>query len=105
MYWIIDGICFVGGAAAFVVSIVAKKPKWCWIGPAWIAVYPIILEGFVNFFSSFQKKVKYDVDPKSRFVYSPGYNTILGGLEKLHPFDFEKYANVFKRLVERGIVK
>lgn len=56
MYWIIDGICFVGGAAAFVVSIVAKKPKWCWIGPAWIAVYPIVLEGFIKIFFEFSKK-------------------------------------------------
>lgn len=43
VYWVIDGLCFAAGLAGFVISFVKKKPEYCWAGPLWIAVYPIIL--------------------------------------------------------------
>ena len=53
MYWIFDGLCFAAGVAAFVVSFTQHKPEYCWVGPVWIAIYPIINEIIINLFSSF----------------------------------------------------
>ena len=43
MYWAVDGLCFALGVAAFVLSFTQKKPAYAWVGPAWIAAYPILL--------------------------------------------------------------
>uniref|UniRef100_A0A1I8AGB6 Histone deacetylase 11 n=1 Tax=Steinernema glaseri TaxID=37863 RepID=A0A1I8AGB6_9BILA len=38
-------------------------------------------------------------------VYHPDYNISFFGLEKLHPFDSKKWGNVFRILVEAGMLK
>jgi hypothetical protein len=53
MYWAVDGLCFLSGVAEFVLSLVYKKEKYCWIGPLWIALYPVLLESLLNFFASY----------------------------------------------------
>lgn len=103
MYWIIDGLCFTAGVAQFVLSFVYKKTSLCWLGPVWIAVYPVLLESIFNLFSSGSDKVKYNVSPRSRFVFCSSYNISFCGLENLHPFDSKKYGNIFKLLLDRGL--
>ena len=37
-------------------------------------------------------------------IYSPKYDISFFGLEKLHPFDTQKWGNIFKYLLEAGIL-
>jgi hypothetical protein len=41
---------------------------------------------------------------KSRLVYTSGYNLSFCGLEKLHPFDSQKYGNVIAKLQDDGMI-
>jgi len=52
-----------------------------------------------------QSKTTYSVAPRSRIVYHPKYNISFCGLEKCHPFDSQKYGNIFERLIKKGIFK
>ena len=104
MYWIIDGLCFGAGIAGFVLSFTQKKPAYCWIGPVWIAVYPLLLESVLNLFSKCSSKTQYSVAPRSRIVYHPDYNISFCGIEKCHPFDSQKYGNIFKILLQKKLV-
>ncbi|HVP13054.1 MAG TPA: histone deacetylase [Phycisphaerae bacterium] len=38
-------------------------------------------------------------------VYSGQYQINLGGLEKLHPFDINKYSRIYQRLVADGLIR
>ncbi len=38
-------------------------------------------------------------------VFSQHYQISLGGMEKLHPFDINKYARIYLRLVEDGLLR
>lgn len=40
----------------------------------------------------------------SRIVYHDGYNLSFFGIEKCHPFDAQKYRNVYAKLLERGVI-
>jgi predicted Co/Zn/Cd cation transporter (cation efflux family) len=48
VYWIIDTLCLTAGIAGFVLAFTEKKTKYCWAGPVWIIVYPILLEVISN---------------------------------------------------------
>ena len=37
-------------------------------------------------------------------VYHPKYNITFGGLEKVHPFDSQKYGRVYKELINKLII-
>ena len=104
MYWIIDGLCFSAGIAGFILSFTEKKPAFCWVGPLWIAAYPLILEGIINLFSLCCQKTQYAVVPRSRIVYHPNYNISFCGIEKIHPFDSQKYGNIYNILLEKGLI-
>lgn len=80
MYWVTDGLCFIAGVAEFVLSFVYKKTNYCWIGPLWIAVYPLILEGLLNLVSQCSEKTNYAIAPRSRIVYTPQYNITFCGI-------------------------
>ena len=72
----------------------------------WIVLYPILNEIIFNtLVRAFCKKVVYDGGVKSRFVFHPKYNLSFCGLEKLHPFDAEKYSHVFNYLLQKGVIK
>lgn len=109
MYAIIDGLCFLAGLGFFVACFVDQEhlePIYSLIGVGWIILYPIINEVIYNIFASAcSDRVVYDVGLKSRFVYHPNYNLTFCGLEKLHPFDSEKYSFVFNTLLEKGVIK
>ena len=104
MYWIFDGLCFAAGIAAFVLSFTSQKQSYCWVGPLWIALYPIINELILNFFSCFASQTTYTTTSRSHFVYHPQYNITFCGIEKLHPFDSRKYGNIYERLIDRGLL-
>ena len=75
------------------------------MGPVWIAIYPAILECLYNICASlFDSSKTYSVHPRSRFVYSPGYNISFCGIEKCHPFDSQKYLHIVEFLTERGLI-
>ena len=57
-----------------------------------------------NLIAICRSKTTYSVTPRSRIIYSPSYNITFCGLEKCHPFDSEKYGNIFERLVKKGII-
>lgn len=42
---------------------------------------------------------------KLPIVYSHHYNITLMGLEKLHPFDTEKYRNIYQYLLRTNLIK
>ena len=67
----------------------------------WWIIYPIINEVVYNVIASCCNKVVYNVPMKSRFVYSAETNLSFCGLERLHPFDAQKYRHVFEFLVEK----
>jgi len=38
-------------------------------------------------------------------VYTSGYNISAFGLEKMHPFDSQKYGRIYNYLVQWGIIE
>jgi histone deacetylase 11 len=104
MYWVIDGLCFCSGLAFFIASFLYKFPYLCWVGLLWIAVYPLLLEVLSNLLTCLSSKVEYSLEQQSRIVYSPSYNITFCGIEKMHPFDSEKYGNIYKFLIERQVI-
>ena len=42
--------------------------------------------------------------PRLPVVYHPDYNITLAGMEKLHPFDSQKYGRVVRQLQQRGVL-
>lgn len=98
MYWAIDLLCFLAGFAEFAATIAMGHAAFCWVGLVWICLYPFLLEGVYNLLAGLSSKVEYSIRKKARFVYSSGYNITFCGIEKLHPFDSEKYGNIFRFL-------
>ena len=41
---------------------------------------------------------------ESRIVYSEDYNLSFCGIEKCHPFDSHKYGNVYRQLIDKGVI-
>lgn len=50
------------------------------------------------------RAVKYSETSKWPIVYSPDYNISFAGLERLHPFDTQKYGRVFETLKSEGVL-
>lgn len=88
----------------FIVSFTENKPYYCPIPLAWLALYPLINEFIYNIFCCLVEPTEYNIIPSSRLVYHPNYNITFCGIEKLHPFDSQKYGNVFRRLVDYNII-
>jgi histone deacetylase 11 len=105
MYWIIDGVCFTLGVLFFALSIAYNYAYLCWLGVLWVALYPLVLELFVNVAAGMTEKTEYGTQVRSRFVYSPDYNITFCGIEKCHPFDSQKYGNIYRQLLERGLLR
>ena len=42
---------------------------------------------------------------KPIFVYSPAYQVGMAGLEKLHPFDINKYKKIYEKLISTDLIK
>ena len=105
MYALIDGLCFLSGIGGIVACIVKSKPAFIPVPIVWIVVYSVLNETIYNFFAGFQKKKNYDPTPASRIVYHPSYNISFCGIEKIHPFDSQKYGNVYRRLKNKVIIK
>jgi len=105
MYWIIDGLCFVAGITQFILAFTEHIQYTCWIGLIWIVIYPLLLEAICNLWTFLTySPVVYSVKPQSHIVYSDHYNLSFCGLEKLHPFDAEKYGNIYGKLIEKRII-
>jgi hypothetical protein len=69
-------------------------------------LYPLLLEGIYNLWAYLvEKKVTYSGVALSHIVYSDNYNITFLGLQRIHPFDCEKYGNIFNKLVERKIIR
>ena len=102
MYALVDALCTLAGIAGIVVCCVKKQEAFLPIPIGWLILYPLLNETVYNIVAGF-KKVVYDPIPK-RIVYHPSYNLSFCGIEKFHPFDTQKYGNVFGRLVERNII-
>ena len=66
--------------------------------------YPFLLEGFIHLYSSFQSAhpPRINFEKVLPIVYHPNYNITFCGLEKLHPFDSEKYGRIFSILKSKG---
>ena len=105
MYAVLDGLFFLAGIAGFVLCFTENKVAYLPVPIVWIVVYPIINEVIYNICSLVGEKTVYNESLNSRIVYHPNYNISFCGLEKLHPFDSQKYGNVFRRLVSMSIVK
>ena len=105
MYALVDCVCFLGGISGFIACLVNSHPEYVPIPIAWLILYPVLNEGVYNLVAGFQKKMTYDPAPSSRIIYHPNYNISFCGLERMHPFDSQKYGNVFQRLVDRKIIK
>lgn len=105
MYAIIDGLCFIAGIVGFILCFAQNVPYYCPIPIAWIAIYPILNELIYDICAwIFGGRVLYDTNLNSRIVYHPSYNITFCGIEKMHPFDSQKYGNAFKRLLDMSIV-
>jgi histone deacetylase 11 len=110
MHSIIDGICFILGILAFIFCFIKFQPDevpyyyYCPIPIIWIIVYPIIIEIIYNLISNCPGRVEYNVYPSSRFVFHPQYDITFCGIEKLHPFDSQKYGNVYHRLIAMKLI-
>ena len=105
MYALIDGLCFLAGIGGIAACIAKSKPIYIPIPIIWIVIYSVLNETIYNFFAECQKKKNYDPTPASRIVYHPSYNISFCGIEKFHPFDSQKYGNVYRRLRDKGIIK
>jgi histone deacetylase 11 len=105
MYWIIDGACFCSGIVCFTLLILNNYASLCWIGLLWVVLYPLLLEGVFNLVAGLSAKQEYTVKVSSRFVYSPDYNITFCGIEKCHPFDSQKYGNIYRFLLDRGLIR
>lgn len=98
MYAFIDFCCFLLGVAAIVLSIVYSHVQYIAVGIVWIIIYPILLESIYNCCTALVPPTIYQGMWNSRIVYDAGYNISFFGIEKCHPFDSEKYGNVYKHL-------
>ena len=109
MYAFVDALFSLCGLSFFVMCLISfepLKPAYSPIAIGWFALYPILTEGIYNFFASLcGDRVVYDISLNSRLVYSEGENLSFCGLEKFHPFDAQKYKNVFNFLLEKGVIK
>lgn len=105
MYWLIDGICFRLGITYFALSFIYQFPYACWVGLVWIVLYPFLLEAIINMIGKMSNKVEYEVQTRSRIVYNSNYNITFCGIEKCHPFDSQKYGNIYRLLTQRGLIR
>lgn len=81
MYWIIDGLCFIGGLLEFILALTGHTTLGWWVGLLWIIFYPFLLEGVYNLWAIVvEKTVTYTVFPQSHIVYSKDYNLSFCGL-------------------------
>lgn len=95
MYAIIDGLNFMGGITGFILTLVYERPELCPIPLAWVIFSPFITEGIYDIFASCCDPINYHNALNSRIFYNEGYNLSFCGLEKIHPFDAQKYANIY----------
>ena len=100
MYAIIDGIEFLGSLGGAIYAIADNRWEVGLACGIFFLTYPVlnelIYDSFAKIFSTLER---YQPTFKSRFVYSPNYNLSFCGLEKLHPFDSQKYGNVVAKLL------
>jgi hypothetical protein len=100
-YSVVDGIQFSVSLLATIYYFCLKKYDVGIPSLIYFIVYPLINEMIINAVAQMSNKMhRYKPSFKSRLVYSPYYNLSFGGLEKLHPFDSQKYKNVVDKLVD-----
>ena len=105
MYALIDGLCFIAGIAGFIAALAKSQPVYLPLPIAWLLLYSLLNEALYNLAAAWTKKVRYDPSPNSRLVYHPSYNISFCGIEKLHPFDSQKYGNILRKLLEKGVIR
>lgn len=85
------------------------------LGPVFYVIHPIITEVLVNLFAlcfsedSYRKELLAKEEWMSNkenypIIYHNRYNVTACGIEKLHPFDAQKYGRVFQHLRDKKIV-
>jgi len=85
------------------------------VGIIGYAAYPIAMETLMNLYSYLtfndityiQELTKKEINlHKLQYpiVYSEGYNIKVFGIEKIHPFDCQKYGKIYDLLVEKKII-
>jgi hypothetical protein len=76
-------------------------------------VYPVIIETTyvflgkkdnVDYVTELEKKERKMNRIKYPIVYHPGYNFSAFGIQKLHPFDSQKYAKIYEKLQKDQVI-
>ena len=85
-------------------SFLGELPKSFWIasGVGLFFAYPLILEVLLTLFSLFSSADPPDTKDRIPIAYHNSYNISAGGIEKLHPFDSQKYGKVYSSLAIPG---
>lgn len=104
MYAFVDFLCFASGIGGIVALAVTHHGAYTPLAVLWLFVYPIINETLYNLFASYSDKTVYSGNWCSRIVYHDDYNLSLFGIEKCHPFDAQKYRNVYRKLLEMRVI-
>ena len=104
MYALVDFLGFAAGVVAIALLAVNRHAEYIPLAVLWLACYPLLMESLYNLFAHFGDKVVYSGNWCSRVVYHEGYNLSLFGVEKCHPFDPQKYHNVYAKLLERRVI-
>jgi len=104
MYAFVDFLCFASGIAAVVALAINQLAAYVPLALLWTALYPLLTESLYNLLAYCGDKTVYSGNWPSRIVYHEGYNLSLFGIEKCHPFDSQKYHNVYVKLLERGLI-
>ena len=80
----------------------ASSTLWLIVGSIAFIFYPLILEFLITLHSLFQSPTRPVTSNRIPIAYHPKYNISAGGIEKCHPFDSQKYGNVYKSLSFQG---
>lgn len=121
----LNGLFFLGSIAMFAVglkgmsTLTEAQCQQIWIaGLVLFFVYPIVAEILFNIKSAICSRsiskanhrcLECQGEKELReylpIVYSPRYNISFCGLEKVHPFDSQKYGRVFNYLIQKGVIE
>lgn len=97
---IINGI-LLSNTDSYIINS-GSPALWLILGSLSYFLYPIIPEFLVTLISIFQDPSKPETANRIPIAYHPNYNISAGGIEKCHPFDSQKYGNVYKSLGIQG---
>lgn len=113
MYALVDGACWAWSVFMIVNgglvssgsnSLVGYSNSLFWItaGVLFFVFYPILLEICIYLHALTDTPVAPNLAGLVPIAYSTSYNITACGIEKLHPFDSEKYRKVFNTLLLPG---